>query len=63
MTYIIRDKAISRHNAPYEANGDRTAVYAQFGRSEGVTAVLDAIDSGLGWGYPADEEFLTVIEA
>ena len=27
MTYIIRDKAISRHNAPYEANGDRTAVY------------------------------------
>lgn len=63
MTYIIRDKAISRHNAPYEANGDRTAVYTLFGRSEGVTAVLDAIDDGLGWGYPADEEFLTVIEA
>ena len=39
MTYIIRVKAVSRLCAPYEANGDRTTVYARLGRSGGVEAV------------------------
>ena len=55
MNYIICDKVNRSQRADYRPGGPRAHVHALLGKSAAVTDLLDSIDGGAGWGYPADD--------